>query len=145
MGRCGALYAHELYGVKPDVMALAKALGCGVPVGAFVTARKASCALVPGDHGTTYGGNPFATAAVCSVYDIFEEEQIVEHVKQVGTYLYEKLEAMKEAHEEIIDHRGLGLMQGLEFDGPVGDIIKKAMDRGLILMSAGISYALSRR
>lgn len=137
MGRCGALYAHELYGVKPDVMALAKALGCGVPVGAFVTAKKASCALVPGDHGTTYGGNPFATAAVCSVYDIFEEEQIVEHVKQVGAYLYEKLEAMKEAHEEIIDHRGLGLMQGLEFDGPVGDVIKKAMDRGLILMSAG--------
>lgn len=137
MGRCGALYAHELYGIKPDVMALAKALGCGVPVGAFVTAEKASSALVPGDHGTTYGGNPFATAAVNSVYDIFNEEHIVEHVREVGAYLYEKLEKMKEKYNQITDHRGLGLMQGLEFSSPVGDSIVKAMEKGLILMSAG--------
>lgn len=137
MGRCGSLYAQNLYGVKPDVMTLAKALGCGVPVGAFVTAEKASHALVPGDHGTTYGGNPFATAAVNSVYEIFEEEKIVEHVQKVGAYLYDKLEAMKEACGRITDHRGLGLMQGLEFDCPVGDIIVKAMEKGLILMSAG--------
>ncbi len=137
MGRCGSLYAYDLYGVKPDVMTLAKALGCGVPVGAFVTAEKASHALVPGDHGTTYGGNPFATAAVNSVYEIFEEEKIVEHVQKVGAYLYDKLEAMKEACGRITDHRGLGLMQGLEFDCPVGDIIVKAMEKGLILMSAG--------
>ena len=137
MGRGGSLYAHELYGVKPDVMTLAKALGCGVPVGAFVTAEKASHALVPGDHGTTYGGNPLATAAVNSVYEIFEEEKIVEHVQKVGGYLYKKLEEMKDEYSQITGHRGLGLMQGLEFDGPVGDIIVKAMDRGLILMSAG--------
>lgn len=137
MGRCGSLYAHDLYGVKPDVMTLAKALGCGVPVGAFVTAEKASHALVPGDHGTTYGGNPLATAAVNSVYEIFEEEKIVEHVQKVGGYLYKKLEEMKDEYRQITGHRGLGLMQGLEFDGPVGDIIVKAMDRGLILMSAG--------
>ena len=137
MGRCGALYAHELYGVKPDVMALAKALGCGVPVGAFVTAKKASHALVPGDHGTTYGGNPFAAAAINSVYDIFEKEHVTEHVKEVGAYLYDKLEDMKEAHAEIVDHRGIGLMQGLEFDRPVGGIITEAMKQGLILMSAG--------
>lgn len=137
MGRCGSLYAHDLYGVKPDVMTLAKALGCGVPVGAFVTAEKASHALFPGDHGTTYGGNPFATAAVNSVYEIFEEEKIVEHVQKVGGYLYKKLEEMKDEYSQITGHRGLGLMQGLEFDGPVGDIIVKAMDRGLILMSAG--------
>lgn len=137
MGRCGSLYAHDLYGVKPDVMTLAKALGCGVPVGAFVTAEKASHALVPGDHGTTYGGNPLATAAVNSVYEIFEEEKIVEHVQKVGGYLYKKLEEMKDEYSQITGHRGLGLMQGLEFDGPVGDIIVKAMDRGLILMSAG--------
>lgn len=137
MGRCGSLYAHELYGVKPDVMALAKALGCGVPVGAFVTAEKASHALVPGDHGTTYGGNPFATAAVNSVFEIFEEEKIVEHVQKVGDYLYKKLEQIKDEYSQITSHRGLGLMQGLEFDGPVGDIIVKAMERGLILMSAG--------
>lgn len=137
MGRCGSLYAHDLYGVKPDVMTLAKALGCGVPVGAFVTAEKASHALVPGDHGTTYGGNPLATAAVNSVYEIFEEEKIVEHVQKVGGYLYKKLEEMKDEYSQITGHRGLGLMQGLEFDGPVGDIIVKTMDRGLILMSAG--------
>lgn len=137
MGRCGSLYAHDLYGVKPDVMTLAKALGCGVPVGAFVTAEKASHALVPGDHGTTYGGNPLATAAVNSVYEIFEEEKIVEHVQKVGGYLYKKLEEMKDEYSQITGHRGLGLMQGLEFDGSVGDIIVKAMDRGLILMSAG--------
>lgn len=137
MGRCGSLYAHDLYGVKPDVMTLAKALGCGIPVGAFVTAEKASHALVPGDHGTTYGGNPLATAAVNSVYEIFEEEKIVEHVQKVGGYLYKKLEEMKDEYSQITGHRGLGLMQGLEFDGPVGDIIVKAMDRGLILMSAG--------
>lgn len=137
MGRCGSLYAHDLYGVKPDVMTLAKALGCGVPVGAFVTAEKASHALVPGDHGTTYGGNPFATAAVSAVYDIFEEEHITDHVKEVGAYLYEKLEELKAEYNQITDHRGLGLMQGLEFSGPVGDIIVRAMDKGLILMSAG--------
>ena len=137
MGRCGSLYAHDLYGVKPDMMTLAKALGCGVPVGAFVTAEKASHALVPGDHGTTYGGNPFATAAVSAVYDIFEEEHITDHVKEVGAYLYEKLEELKAEYSQITDHRGLGLMQGLEFSGPVGDIIVRAMDKGLILMSAG--------
>lgn len=137
MGRCGSLYAHDLYGVKPDVMALAKALGCGVPVGAFVTNEKASHALVPGDHGTTYGGNPFATAAVSKVYDLFDEMDIVGNVNKVGPYLYEKLEELKEKYTSIVDHRGVGLMQGLEFEGPVADIILKAMDSGLILISAG--------
>ncbi|MCD8019987.1 MAG: aspartate aminotransferase family protein [Clostridiales bacterium] len=137
MGRCGSLYAHDLYGVKPDVMALAKALGCGVPVGAFVAAEKASHALVPGDHGTTYGGNPFATAAVSKVFDLYESLQIVPHVKEVGAYLYEKLDSLMAKHDCIVDHRGLGLMQGLEFSSPVGDIILKAMDKGLILISAG--------
>ncbi len=137
MGRCGSLYAHDLYGVKPDVMALAKALGCGVPVGAFVTNEKASHALVPGDHGTTYGGNPFATAAVCEVFSQFEKKDIIGHVNQIGKYLYEKLEGMKEEFPEIKDHRGLGLMQGLEFDKPVGGIIVSALQKGLIIISAG--------
>ena len=137
MGRCGAMFAHELYGVKPDVMALAKALGCGVPVGAFVTAEKASHALVPGDHGTTYGGNPFAAAAVSKVFDLFESLNIVEHVREVGPYLYEKLEEMKEKYTKIKDHRGVGLMQGIELDVPVVEIINKALEEGLILISAG--------
>lgn len=137
MGRCGSLYAHDLYGVKPDVLALAKALGCGVPVGAFVTNEKASHALVPGDHGTTYGGNPFATAAVCEVFRQFEQKGIVEHVKKVGEYLYEKLEELRGEFPVITDHRGIGLMQGLEFKKPVGDLINKALNKGLIIISAG--------
>ena len=137
MGRCGSLYAHDLYGVKPDVMALAKALGCGVPVGAFVTNEKASHALVPGDHGTTYGGNPFATAAVCEVFRQFEERDIVSHVNEVGAYLYEKLEEVNDQFAQIKAHRGVGLMQGLEFENPVGDVIVTALKKGLVIISAG--------
>ena len=137
MGRCGSLYAHDLYGVKPDVMALAKALGCGVPVGAFVTNEKASHALVPGDHGTTYGGNPFATAAVCEVFRQFEERDIISHVNEVGAYLYEKLEEVNNQFAQIKAHRGVGLMQGLEFEKPVGDIIVTALKKGLVIISAG--------
>ena len=137
MGRCGSLYAHDLYGVKPDVMALAKALGCGVPVGAFVTNEKASHALVPGDHGTTYGGNPFATTAVCEVFRQFEERDIVSHVNEVGAYLYEKLEEVNNQFAQIKAHRGVGLMQGLEFEKPVGDIIVTALKKGLVIISAG--------
>ncbi len=137
MGRCGSLYAYEDYGVKPDVLTLAKALGCGVPVGAFVTAEKASHALVPGDHGTTYGGNPFAAAAVNEVYRQFESRDLVGHVKEVGQYLSEKLDELAEKYEMIRDHRGFALMQGLEFDRPVGPIVTAALEKGLIIISAG--------
>lgn len=137
MGRCGSLYAHDLYGVKPDVLALAKALGCGVPVGAFVTNKKTSQTLVPGDHGTTYGGNPFATAAVSKVFDLYEELHIVDHVKEVGAYLSQELDKLAEEYDCIKEHRGIGLMQGLEFDHPVSPIINKALENGLVLISAG--------
>ena len=137
MGRCGSMYAHELYGVKPDVLTLAKALGCGIPVGAFVTNEKASHALVPGDHGTTYGGNPLACAAVNEVYDLFEKEDIIGHVCQVGQVLFDRLEGLKDRYSCITDHRGLGLMQGLEMDRPVAGIVKAALEKGLILISAG--------
>ncbi|MEE1314038.1 MAG: aspartate aminotransferase family protein [Lachnospiraceae bacterium] len=137
MGRCGSLYAHDLYGVKPDVLTLAKALGCGVPVGAFVVGEKADGALVPGDHGTTYGGNPLATAAVSKVYDLFEEMDIVNHVNEVGAYLTEKLDELTQKHDCVKAHRGVGLMHGLEFEMPVGPIIQKAMERGLIIINAG--------
>ena len=123
--------------MKPDVLTLAKALGCGVPVGAFVTAEKASHALVPGDHGTTYGGNPFAAAAVNEVYRQFESRDLVGHVKEVGQYLSEKLDELAEKYEMIRDHRGFALMQGLEFDRPVGPIVTAALEKGLIIISAG--------
>lgn len=139
MGRCGAMYAHELYGVKPDIITLAKALGCGVPVGAFVASKKCSSALGAGDHGTTYGGNPLATAAVSKVYDLFEEQKIVEHVGEIGEYLGEKLNTLAQKYDMIKEHRGIGLMHGLELKPEVSvlEVIKKALKQGLILLSAG--------
>ena len=139
MGRTGKMYAFQHYNVKPDIITTAKALGCGVPVGAFVAGEKCCDSLVPGDHGTTYGGNPFAAAAINAVFDQFEKLQIPEHAKEIGTYLWDKLEELKEKHDCITGHRGIALMQGLEFnaDHPVGDIVKKALEKGLIIISAG--------
>lgn len=139
MGRCGSMFAHDLYGVKPDVMTLAKALGCGVPVGAFVVNDKADGALVPGDHGTTYGGNPFACAAINAVFEQFEEKKVPEHAKAVGEYLWDQLEQLKDQYDFISGHRGIALMQGLEFvpEKPAGKIVNAALKKGLILMTAG--------
>lgn len=138
MGRTGTMFAWQGYGVKPDIMAMAKAIGNGVPVGAFaMTEKVAEKSLAPGDHGTTYGGNPFVCAAVSSVLDIFEKEQILEHVNDVTAYLEEKLDALVEKSELIETRRGKGFMQGLVMNVPVGDVIKKCMAHGLIVISAG--------
>lgn len=139
MGRCGAMFAHDLYGVKPDVLTLAKALGCGVPVGAFVVNDKADGALVPGDHGTTYGGNPFACAAVNAVFEQFEEKKVPEHAKAVGEYLWNQLEQIKDQYDFITGHRGIALMQGLELapEKSAGKVVSAALENGLILMTAG--------
>ena len=140
MGRSGAMYAWQLYGVKPDIMTTAKALGCGVPVGAFLMTEKvAASSLTSGDHGTTYGGNPLATAAISKVLDIFEEEKILDNVNTVAPYLEEKLDELVSKYEFIETRRGLGLMQGLVFNRPVGEIINKALEKGLILINAGTS------
>lgn len=139
MGRTGYLFAWQEYGVEPDIMACAKALGCGVPVGAFVLNEKTAMGtLAPGDHGTTYGGNPLVCAAVSKVLDIFEKEQIVEHVKEISVYLERRLEELVKEYDFIKMRRGKGLMQGLEVTGrPVGEIIEKALENGLIVISAG--------
>lgn len=137
MGRTGTMFAYQGYGIVPDIMTTAKALGCGVPVGAFCAVEAVASAMEAGDHGTTYGGNPLVTAAVNKVFELFESEHVVTHVKEVGTYLSERLDQMVEQHKEIIAHRGCGLMQGLEFDGPVIEIIKRAHKSGLIIISAG--------
>jgi acetylornithine/N-succinyldiaminopimelate aminotransferase len=137
MGRTGAMFAYQHYNVKPDIITSAKALGCGVPVGAFAATQEVASAFQPGDHGTTYGGNPFATAAVSKVLDIFEGEKIVEHVNEIAPYLVEKLDMLKEKYDFIIERRGMGLMQGLEFSMPVHEITVKAMEQGLILITAG--------
>lgn len=138
MGRTGSMFAWQKFGIKPDVMTSAKALGCGVPVGAFMMTEKVGQkSLVAGDHGTTYGGNPLAAAAICQVMKEFEEKKVLENVKEVGAYLWDQLEAVKNRHPEIIDHRGIGMIQGLEFTDAVGDRIKKALEKGLVLINAG--------
>lgn len=138
MGRTGFMYAWQRCGVKPDIMTSAKALGCGVPVGAFMmTEHVAENSLTSGDHGTTYGGNPLAAAAVGKVLEIYERDGIVEHVKQVAPYLEKRLKELETKYDCIIEHRGVGLMQGLVFDRPVGEIITRALQKGLLLINAG--------
>ena len=139
MGRSGYMFAWQEYGVMPDIMTCAKALGCGVPVGAFVLNEKTALGtLVPGDHGTTYGGNPFVCAAVSKVLDIFEKDKIVEHVKDVSVYLEGRLDELVKEYDFLETRRGKGLMQGLVVTGrPVGEIINKALENGLVVISAG--------
>lgn len=139
MGRTGHYFAWQAYGVQPDIMTCAKALGCGVPVGAFVLNKKAAAAsLKPGDHGTTYGGNPFVCAAVSKVFDIFEKDQILSHVQGLTPYLEEKLDELVAKHECAEVRRGKGFMQGIVIKGrPVGDVVKKALAKGLLVISAG--------
>lgn len=138
MGRTGYMFAWQKYGVKPDIMTAAKALGCGVPVGAFLMTEKVGAAsLAAGDHGTTYGGNPLVCAAVNKVLDLFEENHIIENVGRVAPYLEKRLDALCEKYDFVTARRGAGLMQGLVFSRPVSPIIKRAMDKGLILINAG--------
>ena len=139
MGRTGYMFAWQEYGVEPDVMTVAKALGCGVPVGAFAVGKKAAeTSLVPGDHGTTYGGNPLVCAAVSKVLDIYEKEHITEHVQKVGAYLTRKLDDLVDKYDFLAERRGKGMIQGLEVTGrPVGEIVNRALEQGLIIITAG--------
>ena len=139
MGRTGYYFAWQSYGVKPDVMTCAKALGCGVPVGAFVLGEKAAAAsLVPGDHGTTYGGNPFVCAAVSKVFDIYEKDDILAHVQELTPYLEEQLDKLVDKYPVVAARRGKGFMQGLVITGTtVGSIVTKALENGLLVISAG--------
>ena len=138
MGRSGEMFAWQGYGVKPDIMTSAKALGCGVPVGAFLMTEKvAEKSLAPGDHGTTYGGNPLVGAAVAKVLEIMERDELMAHVKQVGSYLSQKLDEMVEKYDCITAHRGVGLMHGMVCTKKVGEVSAKALEKGLILITAG--------
>ena len=141
MGRTGSMFAYQQYGVKPDVVTVAKALGCGIPVGAFVANEKCENILVPGDHGTTYGGNPLAAAAASKVFDLFEKNDIIGHVNEVAPYLMEKLKNFADRHSCVKAVRGLGLMCGVQFDDelPVGNVVKAAREHGLIVISAGLN------
>lgn len=138
MGRTGKMFTYQHYGVKPDIMTSAKALGCGVPVGAFAATKEVADAMCPGDHGTTYGGNPLATAAVCKVFEIFEKDGILNHVNEIAPYLKDKLNVLKDKFpDKIKDVRGKGLMMGMELYGLAGDVVSKLLKKGVILISAG--------
>ena len=138
MGRTGEMFAWQNYGVKPDIMTCAKALGCGVPVGAFfLTQRVADTSLAPGDHGTTYGGNPFVGAAVSAVFDQFKACDILGHVKEVAPYLEQKLDELVEKYDFLVTRRGKGLMQGVVCKLPVGKVAAAALEQGLIVITAG--------
>ena len=140
MGRTGKMFTYQHYGIKPDIMTTAKALGCGVPVGAFAAKKEIADAMCPGDHGTTYGGNPLATAAVCKVFEIFEKDGIDDHVNEIAPYLEEKLNELKDKFpDKIKDVRGKGLMMGMELYGQAGDVVSKMLKKGVILISAGTS------
>lgn len=138
MGRTGSMFAWQQYGVKPDIMTCAKALGCGVPVGAFLMTEKvAEMSLKPGDHGTTYGGNPFVGAAADKVLEIMERDHITDHVKQITPYLEQKLDGLMEKYDFITARRGMGLIQGLVSEKPVGQIAARAIEEGLLIITAG--------
>ncbi|NLL93249.1 MAG: aspartate aminotransferase family protein [Clostridiales bacterium] len=137
MGRTGKMFACENYNIKPDIMAVAKALGCGIPVGAFAAKENVASAMVPGDHGTTYGGNPLACAAVSKVFDMFEEHKILDNVNEVGAYLASKLDEIVEEFQCVTARRGMGLIQGIVLTKPVGDVVKKCIENGLLVISAG--------
>ncbi|MEE1306149.1 MAG: aspartate aminotransferase family protein [Agathobacter sp.] len=138
MGRTGQMFAWQKYGVKPDIMTSAKALGCGVPVGAFLMTQKvADKSLAPGDHGTTYGGNPFVGAAVSAVFQQFEKLDLLKHVNEITPYFEKKLDELVEKFDCITARRGMGLMQGLVCTLPVGQVAAKALENGLIVISAG--------
>ncbi len=139
MGRTGSLFAFEQYNIKPDILTVAKALGCGVPVGAFLANDKTKDALVPGDHGTTYGGNPLACAAVNAVLDIYEKEHVLDNVREVSVYLEKVLDELVLEFDCVKERRGMGLMQGLELVSqvPVGTVVNRCIEQGLIVISAG--------
>ena len=135
--RTGSLYAFEQYGVVPDVLTTAKALGQGVPVGAFLARGAAAECLVPGDHGSTYGGNPLACAAVVKTFEMIEEKGLIAHVNEIAPYLEEALDELAGRFDCVKERRGKGLMQGIVVDVKPADVIKKALEEGLILFAAG--------
>lgn len=137
MGRSGSMFAFQQYGVKPDIVTSAKALGCGVPIGAFMATEQVAKALVPGDHGTTYGGNPLACAAAVEVFRLFDKLNVTDNVKNVGKYLETQLKSLVEKYDVVKAQRGIGLIQGIELTVNPKDVIAKCLDNGLILFSAG--------
>lgn len=137
MGRTGNMFAWQEYGVRPDILTMAKAIGNGIPVGAFaVTEQVAAHSMKPGDHGTTYGGNPLACMAVKKVVEIFEKDKIVEHVREIAPYLTKRLDELVEETDCVTERRGKGMIQGIVVTKPAGEVINRAIEEGLLIISA---------
>ena len=132
-GRCGALFAHELFGLDADIMTVAKGIGGGFPMAAFLAKEDVSGGFVPGDHGTTFAGSPLAGAAANAVFDAFEEEGIVENSKKMGEYFIEKLNPLKDKYDFIADVRGAGLLIGVELNFEGADIVGKMLEEGFLI------------
>ena len=137
MGRTGTIMTYFQYDILPDIVCLAKGIGCGVPVGAFVANAKFAKAMEPGDHGSTYGGNPLVTAAVSTVFDILKKDSIVENCKEVSEYLLEELDKVVKDYDCVVGHRGLGLMQGIVLNVPAKKYVQALLDEGVIVVTAG--------
>jgi acetylornithine aminotransferase len=133
IGRTGKLFAHEHFGVFPDIMTLAKALAGGAPIGTMLAREELAESFGPGTHGSTFGGNPLVTAAGVAVLRTILEEGILNHTEEMGEYLLGELEALKEKFSFITEVRGIGLMIGMELSVPAGDIVKKGLERGVLL------------
>lgn len=137
MARTGEMFACQAYGVRPDILVMAKAIGSGVPAGAFaMTKAVAEYSLEPGDHGTTYGGNPLVCAAVEKTIEIFEREDMKAHVREVGAYLSEQLNELVKTYDVVVERRGTGLIQGIRLSHPAGKVIQRALEEGLLIISA---------
>ena len=130
-GRCGTLFAHELFDVKPDIMTMAKGIGGGVPMGAILATDKVAGAFVPGDHGTTFGGGPLVAAAANAVLDAFEEENLLDNVNEVGDYFISELKKLDK--EIIADVRGKGLMVGVGLTKPGAEYVDKLREAGFLI------------
>ena len=137
MGRTGSMFAWQGFGVKPDILTMAKAIGNGIPVGAFaMTEAVAEYSLKPGDHGATYGGNPLACTAVKKVIEIFEREDIVGHVNKVSPYLTKRLDELVQDVDCVAERKGTGLMQGIALTKPVAEVNSRAIEEGLLVIQA---------
>ncbi len=139
MGRTGHLFAYQMYGVEPDIFTSAKALGGGIPIGAVCAGKKVCDTFEPGDHGTTFGGNPFATAAGLAVFDIYEEEKLVENANKMGKYFAEKLNGLKEKYsDKITDVRCAGLLIGIQLEGSIAkSVFTKLFENGFLTSLCG--------
>ena len=133
VGRLGALWGYELYGVEPDIMTLAKGLGGGIPIGALLAKEKAAV-FAPGDHNSTFGGNPVTSAAACAVLKYVIDNDIAGNVKKVGQYLMEGLEELKKKHSFITEVRGRGFLVAMEFNSDIAqDVLMACLEKGLLV------------